>query len=121
MEQYPEQYSESWNFGPIKGMIDVEEIVRRVIREWGGGQYRVLQQEAGEHEAGLLVLDAAKARMRLKWRPVYGVDESIQRTISWYKSFYQKVKPELMWESTLQDICHYQENLGSGELVNEAV
>lgn len=33
-------------------------------------------------------LDSTKARSRLGWTPAYGLDEAMERTISWYKEFF---------------------------------
>jgi CDP-glucose 4,6-dehydratase len=39
------------------------------------------------HEAGLLRLEAAKARQRLGWRPRLSFDETIDWTAQWYRAF----------------------------------
>ena len=44
------------------------------------------------HEAGYLKLDIAKSMTKLEWKPVYTIDEAIQKTIGWYKEYYSKKK-----------------------------
>ncbi len=120
MEQSPREYSQAWNFGPSQGLICVQDIAKKVIRYWGSGKYRILEEEQKTHEARLLLLDAAKARKRLGWGVLYQMDEGLQRTIKWYKNFYEKRSSQQLWELTLQDITEYQEILNQGALAHEA-
>lgn len=41
------------------------------------------------HEANLLMLDCSKANKFLKWKSVWGVEETFEKTINWYKQFYE--------------------------------
>ena len=41
----------------------------------------------GPHEANFLKLDNSKAKRVLGWRPVWGVDEAILRTVEWTKAW----------------------------------
>ncbi len=34
-----------------------------------------------------LSLDIAKAMTKLEWKPVYGIDIAIQKTVEWYKQY----------------------------------
>lgn len=117
MEQYPQQYNEGWNFGPLPEMICVEDIVKQVIDQWGKGKYILLQDEQKKHETSLLMLDASKALARLQWRALYRMGESLRRTVIWYKEFYRKLKPEQLWELTVQDILEYQKVLNKENIV----
>ena len=40
------------------------------------------------HEAGLLLLDNTKAKILLWWTPKYKVNEVLQRTLKYYKTYY---------------------------------
>ena len=35
------------------------------------------------------MLDCSKANKLLKWTPVWDLNETISKTINWYKSFYE--------------------------------
>jgi CDP-glucose 4,6-dehydratase len=56
------------------------------VRTWGPGA--VWRRDAGEHrhEAGYLKLDSSKARRELGWRPAWDFDETVERTVSWYRA-----------------------------------
>jgi CDP-glucose 4,6-dehydratase len=82
--------AEAWNFGPDEdGALSVQEIADGLAREWPDVRYA---PDAGPHphEAGTLVLDCAKARRRLAWRPVWDARETLARTAAWYRSHYRE-------------------------------
>ncbi len=79
--------SGAWNFGPdFDGLVTVEQLVQKVITAWGSGRYACSIHDTGIHESGLLNLDSCKARHHLGWRPVWGVDQTVQKTVAWYKN-----------------------------------
>jgi len=101
------RYSSAWNFGPNDNdIITVEEIVKSVIMNWGNGDYKV-DTSNHPHEASLLKLDTSKARTFLGWNPVYNIYETIERTINWYKNFYNGVEKEKLYEITVNEIWDY--------------
>ena len=82
----PRAFSDAFNFGPNpEDNMSVEDLVKLAIKEWGSGDYKVEHQIDAPHEAGLLMLDISKAKVKLKWEPKNNSRESIQKTISWYK------------------------------------
>jgi CDP-glucose 4,6-dehydratase len=101
------RYSSAWNFGPNdNNIITVEELVKLTIENWSNGDYKV--NIPGQlHEAGLLKLDTSKARTFLGWKPVYNIYETIERTINWYKYFYNTVEKEKLFEITVNEIRDY--------------
>ena len=107
------RYSSAWNFGPNDNdIIEVEEIVKSVIINWGNGEYKVVTLSQ-PHEAGLLKLDTSKARTFLGWKPVYNIYETIKRTINWYKYFYNDVEKEKLYKITVNEIWDYIKCLNS--------
>lgn len=84
----PRAHAEAWNFGPdAAGHATVAELVARVVGEWGEGEWRdVSERHAGDpHEAAFLKLDCAKAAERLGWRSVWSLEETVRRTVAWYR------------------------------------
>ena len=98
-------YSQGWNFGPNNNdTLTVKEIVDKIIRILGYGEYRV-ELDAALHEAKLLRLDINKAKNELGWKPVYEVNQALEKTVEWYKNYYQKTQD--MREYTLNQIKDY--------------
>ena len=82
------KYGQAWNFGPEENdVLSVEEILKKVINIFGKGNYKV-KEENKLHETKLLMLNIKKAKDLLKWRPIYNVNESIKKTIEWYRNYY---------------------------------
>jgi CDP-glucose 4,6-dehydratase len=90
MKEDPEVYSDAWNFGPsYSNAVDVQTLTEKVLEEWGSGTWKGrTQNENAPHEASYLKLDIAKSITKLGWKPVYDIDEAIQKTIVWYKEYY---------------------------------
>ncbi|WP_045213322.1 CDP-glucose 4,6-dehydratase [Desulfonatronovibrio magnus] len=83
--------ADAWNFGPgDEDSITVLEVVQAMQGQWDHVQYDVKHDTSQPHEAGLLKLDCSKSRSRLDWKPVWSTDSNFNKTISWYKSFYDR-------------------------------
>lgn len=102
------KYNSGWNFGPKDtDVLSVEEILKLSIKTWGKGSIS-MDKNVQPHEANLLKLDISKAKAYLKWHPVYDVAKAVDRTIQWYKIYYEN-KNENMYEYTLRQIEEYGE------------
>ncbi len=86
-----ERASGAWNFGPDEsGELEVEEVMHLLQGEWDRITYRTPPSPESLHEATRLKLDSSQARALLGWRPVWNVEEAIQRTASWYRAFLER-------------------------------
>jgi len=105
LSENAQKYSESWNFGPDEDTaITVEEIVLKSIKLWGKGNYKIVL-EKNLKEAVSLKLDISKAKEKLNWQPIYNINQSLEKTIDWYKNFYE-FKSD-MYEYTKNQIEEY--------------
>lgn len=87
----PIKYAQAYNFGPnTNDALSVEEMVIKSISCWGSGIYNIDVNSNNPHEAGLLKLDINKALKDLNWRPILNAHTTVERTINWYKGFYNK-------------------------------
>lgn len=74
----------AWNFGPTSSEVwNVRRVVERVVALWGGDARWHMVNDSGPHEAGLLGIDASKARHRLGWQPKLSVDEGLRWSVEW--------------------------------------
>ncbi len=99
------EHAEAWNFGP--GMDDVRpvtEVVGLLAKAWGDGASWALDEDAHPHEAGLLAVDAARARAVLGWRPALPLARGLAWTAEWYK---RHGKGESARDLVLHDIERY--------------
>jgi CDP-glucose 4,6-dehydratase len=87
------EYAEGWNFGPgIENNITVENVVKAAKKHWTKVAYSINTNKTNLYEANLLMLDCSKSNKLLMWKQVWGVQETFDKTISWYKSFYEDRK-----------------------------
>ncbi|CQD22856.1 NAD-dependent epimerase/dehydratase [Mycobacterium europaeum] len=81
--------AEAWNFGPDgEGNRTVEDVLRDLAGSWPQLRWEVTSSPQ-PHEAGLLQLDTAKAKMHLGWRPVWNLHQAIYYTANWYRRFLE--------------------------------
>jgi CDP-glucose 4,6-dehydratase len=99
------EFSEGWNFGPREDDAQpVEWIVNRLSQLWGKGASWYLSEGEHPHEAHYLKLDCSKARMKLNWQPVWGLDETLSRIVKWQKAWLEK---QDIKQITIQEINDY--------------
>jgi CDP-glucose 4,6-dehydratase len=79
----PELGGEAFNFSN-EIQVTVLELVRRVLGLMGSDLEPVVQNNAS-HEIRCQYLSAGKARRVLDWRPLFSLDQGLQRTIEWYR------------------------------------
>jgi CDP-glucose 4,6-dehydratase len=74
-----------WNFGPPEqDARPVGWIVERVGELWPAELRWTLDDGPHPHEARYLKLDSSRARARLGWRPLLGLDGALEATVAWY-------------------------------------
>lgn len=83
-------FAEGWNFAPlINTSVTVLEVLQKIQQHWPKLQYEIQSDARNPHEAHLLKLDSAKANNILGWRNVWDFSQTIEKTITWYKNFYE--------------------------------
>ena len=99
-------FAEAWNFGPDeRDARTVEWIVQDMRRVWGDGATWSRDEQVHPHEATFLRLDISKARARLGWRPVLGLEQALPLVVEWHRAWYGGVD---MRAFSLGQIDHYR-------------
>ena len=108
LEENSASYCDAWNFGPALGdAIPVRELVELLIADWGEGSWTDVSDPTQPHESGLLRLSIEKATADLAWQPRWGVDQAVEKTVSWYKEYLER--PGSCRDVCLDQIKVYQE------------
>ena len=77
-------FAEAWNFGPEQdGNQTVCDILSKLKLHLDAMRWHVSNKKQ-PHEAKLLYLDSAKARIKLGWEPVWNIDAALKKTAEWY-------------------------------------
>lgn len=99
----------SWNFGPRAGDdARVADVVELAKKAWGPNvTHEISSAEQDWVEAKALGLDCTLAETELGWRPVFDLTETIERTIQWYRVFYDGHTSDDMRQFTSAQIKAY--------------
>ena len=84
-----DKYIWPYNFWPdLNDNLKVIDIIKESINILWKWNYEIQQDIKNPHEAWLLLLDNTKAKTLLWWKPKYKVEETLKRTLNWYKNYY---------------------------------
>ncbi|MBP0628127.1 CDP-glucose 4,6-dehydratase [Cupriavidus sp. AcVe19-1a] len=104
-EQGP-AFAEGWNLGPgDEDAKPVGWIVEQLAEMWGNGARWQIDTGHHPHEATYLKLDVSKARSRLNWRPILGLNDALKLIVDWAK---QRQAGTDIRQLTLAQIHGYQ-------------
>jgi CDP-glucose 4,6-dehydratase len=102
-------WSGAWNFGPsIDGEARVADLATALVKAWGSGRWTTPNEAVGDVEAQTLRIAIDKAVTVLGWRPRWHLEETVTRTVDWYREFYRDPSAS-MREHSLSDIKAYED------------
>jgi CDP-glucose 4,6-dehydratase len=99
-------FADGWNFGPpVDDALTVRALVARLGGLWG--REIDVASQPGDHplETATLRLDSTRARVRLGWRPLWGLDEGLHAIVDWYRAYEREAD---LRATTLAQIAAYQ-------------
>ena len=105
------EVASAFNFGPdLRSNQSVGDLVERVLARWPGKAHDASDANA-PHEAGRLNLATDKAFHLLGWSPVWNFDETIEKTVDWYRETTQLATDDadIFRRLTLAQIREYEE------------
>jgi len=84
------QFADDWNFGPDHRLnLTVQGVITQAQKYWPKTRHKIKRDRTNWPEATLLMLDSTKARHDLKWKSVWDVQKTFEKTILWYKNYYE--------------------------------
>lgn len=85
MAEHPELRGEAFNFSN-EAQVTVSELVRSILSTMSSNLEPEVRNEA-VNEIRHQYLSAEKARRVLGWRPLFGIEQGLERTVAWYREF----------------------------------
>ena len=76
--------------------------MKNVKKHWDKIDYEINRDSNQLHEANLLKLDCSKAHNLLKWKDVWDSDTTFEKTVKWYKDYYENDK-KVLTQSDLEN------------------
>jgi CDP-glucose 4,6-dehydratase len=81
------EFADAWNFGPASDdNLSVVCMLGMLKEYWPELSWRLSEIES-PHEANLLFLDSSKAGARLKWKPLWNLQDALAATATWYRHY----------------------------------
>jgi len=92
----------NWNFGPgPESFKTVAQVADLSASFWGSGASWSDIGGDHPHEAGLLALDASRARNELGWQDRLDFESSVEWTVDWYRNSDSGQNPLLLTQSQI--------------------
>ncbi|HEY1087963.1 MAG TPA: CDP-glucose 4,6-dehydratase [Archangium sp.] len=102
-------FCEGWNFGPEAASAQpVSALATALVKAWGAGSWVDQSDPSAHHEASLLRLSIDKAHAKLGWQPRWRFDETIERTVAWYRAQVNGASKGELKQLTLEQIAAYE-------------
>ena len=96
-----------FNFGPDNNShANVRSIIDYLGTHFKNLNIKYINTGEGAYESNFLFLDTSKAKNLLNFKPVWNVSQAVDKSVEWYKSFYNGADPQILCE---QDIKYYME------------
>lgn len=89
MQFIDSKYAGFYNVGPDDcDCVTTGNLVDMFCEKWGQGVKWINKFSGGPHEANFLKLDCSKVKSIFSWKPRWGVEEAIERTVEWTKVYF---------------------------------
>lgn len=112
----PADFCEAWNFGPdLQSARPVSALASAIVAAWGHGEWVDRSDPKAVHEATSLRLSVDKAHAKLGWRPRWRFEETIERTVAWYRAQIEGATLAQLKKLSLDQIAAYEQTATSGE------
>ena len=78
----------NYNVGPDDmDCVCTGRLAELFCEKWGGGLTWTEKGDGGPHEAGFLKLDCSKVKSVFGWKPLYHIEEALEKTVEWSKAW----------------------------------
>lgn len=104
------QLASNYNIGPVDSdCVTTETLVSHFCHAWGNGaEWGAKEQANAPHEASFLKLDCSRAKEMLGWKPVWNIQEAVQKTVDFAKASNDSISINEIMEKQINE---YQEVL----------
>ncbi len=102
-----DEYTGAWNFGPSDDPASVGEVISKISNIAQRTNFKI-DEGSNPHEAQSLMLDSAKARSKLGWRPKLNLDQSLKMTFDWFQKFQQTADMSKFTKSQIREYSNIE-------------
>ena len=83
------QFATSFNFGPTAASNKTVFELMKSAEKYFPISWEIIDKDNNFYETPFIGLEITKAQKLLNWEPKYSFEESIEKTMIWYKKYYQ--------------------------------
>lgn len=92
-----------YNVGPEdKDCISTGALVDMFCNAWGNGLTWENHSDGGPHEANFLKLDCSRIKSTFGWRPIWGIEQAIGKTVEWSKAYEESKTIDVVMQQQIQ-------------------
>ena len=105
MLQYEDKLlADTYNVGPDDvDCVTTGNLVSLFCNYWGGNAiWRNVSDVAAPHEAKFLKLDCSKIKRKLKWQPVWHIQDAVKNTVEWSKAYLNNHDVAVVMEKQIE-------------------
>lgn len=108
-------YAGYYNVGPDDcDCVTTEGLVNLFCEKWGKEASWIHKGDNGPHEANFLRLDCSKLKNKFNWKPVWHIEEAVEKSVLWTKAYLKNENMDLiMKEQILEFIDKYNNMFGA--------
>ena len=100
-----------YNVGPDeKDCVTTGKLVDWFCQIWGENAEWVRQPDDGPHEANFLKLDCSKLKRTFGWKPTWGVEQALKKTIEWTWAYRDGQNIAEIMDKQIRDFNGEREN-----------
>ena len=100
---------DAFNFGPaIDASLTVEKVLEMASRYWPGSFLEFVEEVDAPVESPALLVDSARAAEVLGFLPSWRFEETVMRTVSWYREFAQGASARELCRADISDYLALQ-------------
>lgn len=79
------KWNGAWNFGPrSEDAVSVSRLIDTFRTQAAGSFPQVTVIRSAEHETNVLQLNIEKSISLLQWKPIWGLEQTVQKILEWY-------------------------------------
>ncbi len=102
-------YAGYYNVGPDEcDCVDTGSLVTMFCGKWGNIAWKNVAEANAPHEANFLKLDCSKLKKVFGWKPVWHIEDAIEKTVEWTRVYFDKGSIGGIMEKQIKDFMKGQ-------------
>lgn len=95
----------NYNIGPDDcDCVETGQLADMFCKTWGdNAEWVNVAEKNAPHEANFLKLDCSKIKSALKWKPVWHIEQAVEKTVEWSKAYLNNEDVSVVMEKQIKE------------------